>query len=129
MRSFGTELSANRRPSGQTSPELRAAIIASLAAGESPTNVAARFKVARSTVYSVKDRWINDQALTPRPRTGRPTVHTPQDHRAIKFHVRRDPTKTRKALVADLGLDCSPTTIKRSLQANNLRKWVAKKEN
>jgi transposase len=89
MRSFGTELSANRRPSGKTSPELRAAILACVEAKEAVTTIAARFKVARSTIYAIKDCWDKDQLLTPKPRTGRPTILTPQDRRHIKFEVRK----------------------------------------
>jgi Homeodomain-like domain len=51
QRSFGTEISRNRRPGAELSETARAGIIAASEAGVSKLEIAAEYRVNRSTVY------------------------------------------------------------------------------
>lgn len=54
MRSFSTEISASRRPKSDLSLELRPAIISGLESQQSPSVLAKRFHVDRSTITEPK---------------------------------------------------------------------------
>ena len=70
QRSFGTQISGNRRPGAELSEVARAGIIAESEAGVSKLEIAAEYRVYRSTVYDTINRWKNHYTLKSLPRPG-----------------------------------------------------------
>ena len=91
IRVFGTEISGNRQRKNDLSPEVRAAVCGSLAAGQSPTAVAKSFKIGRATVYRTLHRFQEQNNFKSRPRTGRPRSSSTREERYIVRIVRRFP--------------------------------------
>ena len=56
QRSFGTEISGNRRPGAELSETARARIIAASEAGVSKLKIAAEYRVNWLTVYNIINR-------------------------------------------------------------------------
>ena len=56
QRSFGTQISGNRRPKAELSEVARAGIVAASEAGVSKLKIAADYRVNRSTVYDTINR-------------------------------------------------------------------------
>ncbi|GMG13310.1 unnamed protein product [Aspergillus oryzae] len=127
MRSFGTEISGNRRLNQELSTETRAAIISGLENNISPTQLAKQFNVCRSTIYSTKKRFQHHHTLKSKPRKGRPQKLTFAEKRYIYLLARRRPKIGYKALIASSGFSISHSTIKRVLRTFQLKKWKAKK--
>lgn len=71
MRSFGTEISANRRRNAELSTEQRSGILAALEAKQSITQIAEIYNVTHQTVYNTRDRYLRN-LIKSRPRSGRP---------------------------------------------------------
>jgi hypothetical protein len=55
QRSFGTEISGNRRPGAELSDVQRAGILSAVEAGEEKTKIAARYRVTRRVIYNTID--------------------------------------------------------------------------
>ena len=70
QRSFGTQISGNRRPGTELLEAARAGIIAALEAGVLKPEIAAEYRVNRSTVYDIINRWKNHHTLESLPRPG-----------------------------------------------------------
>ena len=66
QRSFGTEISGNRRPGAELSEAQRAGILSAVEAGEEKTEIAARYRVTRRVIYNTIDRWNNHHTLKSR---------------------------------------------------------------
>ncbi|KAF7128242.1 hypothetical protein CNMCM5793_002784 [Aspergillus hiratsukae] len=126
MRSFGTEISGNRRHQAELSPETRAAILDGLENQRSPTQLAKEFGVSRRTIYKTKERFQQHKTLKSRPRTGRPQKLSAAAKRYIYQIVRRSPSMSWKALVAYTPGGLSKSTIQRVLRRYNLNKWKSK---
>lgn len=126
LRVFGTEISGNRQKTQELSPETRAAICASVAAGQSPSAVAKAFHVHRATIYRTVKRSAELSNFKSKPRTVRPKVLTAREERYLVRLARRFPKLSWKALVHLHGTQVSRSTLQRILKRYNLRKWVAK---
>jgi transposase len=122
MRSFGTEISGNRRPKAELLSESRAAILYGLENQGSPTQLAKEFGVSRCTIYKTKKRYEQHQTLVSRPRAGRPHKLSASTKRYIYQMVRRRPSMSWKALVASTPGGVSKSTIQRVLKKYNLKK-------
>lgn len=127
LRNFGTVITGNRQPNQEIKPEVRAAIIAAVLAGRKRSAVAADFGVSPSAVTRILQRFEETDSLQSKPRSGRPKSLSPREKRAVVRQVRQDPDVTRKELVSNLNLPVSPSTLRRTLDELNLRKWRAKK--
>jgi transposase len=127
MRSFGTEISGNRRSKSDLSPETRAAILSGLENQQSPTVLAKQFQVDRSTIYRTKTRFQTTKSLQTRKRTGRPSRLSASEQRYIYLLARRRPKITWNGLLASVSPEVSRSTIRRILRRFNLRKWKSKK--
>jgi transposase len=115
----------------------RALALLDLDAGESPTRVAQRYRVSRSTVYEWAARWANAdrpraERLRDADRSGRP----PETRGAVEAalaklmpsaptdHGYRHPAWTTPLLLAHLrrqGVEASDTTVRRALHALGYR--------
>ncbi|KAL4878927.1 hypothetical protein BJY04DRAFT_194929, partial [Aspergillus karnatakaensis] len=91
MTSFSPAISSNRKPGKELSKETRSAILHALWAGESPTKIAAQFRVSRRVVYNTKERWNTHQTVKSLPRTGRPSVISQSGLRYLYQRIRRTP--------------------------------------
>jgi transposase-like protein len=111
MRSFGTEISGNRRPKAELSSETRAAILYGLENQGSPTQLAKEFGVSHSTIYPTKERFQHHKTLKSMPQMGRPQKLSPSAKHYIYQMVRRSPSMSWKALVAYSPGGVSKSTI------------------
>jgi transposase len=127
MRSFGAEISGNRRPAQELSPEARSAILYGLEVGESPTELARKFNVHRSTIYDTKKRFLQHNTTKSRPRKGRPQKLNETTKRWVYRMVRRRPDISWKALTVETPGQPSISTIRRALKKYHIRKWRSKK--
>ena len=126
LRVFGTEISGNRQGKKNLSPEARAAVCSSVAAGQSPTAVARAFKISRGTVYNTIKRFQQHNSFESRPRTGRPRSLSTREERYLVQIARRFPRVSWQALVHLDGIRISLSTIKRIMRRKRLRKWRSK---
>jgi transposase len=127
MRTFGTEISGNRRFKEELSPEARSVILYGLEHGQSVTELARKFKVARSTIYNTKKRFIQHNTTKSRPRKGRPQKLNETTKRWVYRLVRRRPDISWKALTIETPGQPSISTIRRVLKKYHIRKWQSKK--
>ncbi|THC88386.1 hypothetical protein EYZ11_012163 [Aspergillus tanneri] len=127
MRSFGTEISGNRRPNQELSRDARAAIVYGLSVGQSPTRLAEQFNCTRSTIYDTKKRFLQHNTTKSRPRKGRPQKLTKSTKRYVYRLVRRRPDISWKALTVETPGGASISTIRRALKKYHIRKWRSKK--
>ena len=65
QRSFGTQISGNRRPGAEVPEVARARIIAVSEAGVPNPEIAADYRVNWSTVYDIINRWKSDRTTRP----------------------------------------------------------------
>ena len=72
QRSFGTEISRNRRPRAELLETARARIIAASEAGVLKLEIAAEYRVNRSTIYDTINRWKIRHTLESLLRPGEP---------------------------------------------------------
>lgn len=128
QRRFGTVISGNRQRNQEISPVSRAAIISAVVAGQKKSAVARQFQLPRSTIQSLIDRYNSTQSVYSQPRSGRPKVVTPRGIRSIVRTVKQDFRGTRKQLELQLPLEVSPTTLRRTLNYEGIRKWLSKKK-
>jgi transposase len=83
QRSFGTEISGNRRPGAELSETARAGIIAALEAGVSKLEIAAEYRVNWLTVYDTINQWKNHHMLKSLPRPREPKKLTRYQKRLL----------------------------------------------
>jgi transposase len=125
MRRFSTEISGNRRPKAEISPETRSAILYSLEKGVSPSKIACDHHVSRSSIYYTKIRSQNYARVKSKPRSGRLQKFNDRTRRYIFQLARKYPQWTYAALGANIpGMDIriSRSTIRRLLRIYRLRK-------
>ena len=91
QRSFGTEISGNRRPGAELSDVQRAGILSAVEAGEEKTKIAARYRVTCRVIYNTIDQWNNHHTLKSLPRSGQPKKLTQRQKRLLLQIVRRNP--------------------------------------
>jgi len=91
QRSFGTEISGNRRPGAELSDAQRAGILSAMEAGEEKTEIAARYRVSRRVIYKTIDRWNNHHTLKSLPGPGQPEKLTRRQKRLLLQIVYRNP--------------------------------------
>lgn len=120
LRTFGTEISENRQRKTDLKPEVRAAICASVAAGQKKTAVAKAFGVTRQTVYDTLDRHANLQTFESKLRIGRPRILSDREERYLVQIARRFPKISWRSLVELHGAQVSKRTVQRILQHRNL---------
>ena len=126
-REFGKEVSGNRRALDELSKEQRMAILATVAAGKSKTEVARQFGVSRPTVYNTIERFEHDHTTASRPRKGDPRVLTPGDERLLLRIVKREPESTYNALISGSKLDVSQRVVQRMMERYHIKNCMAAK--
>jgi len=128
QRRFGTVISGNRQRNQEINPVSRLAIISAVNAGQRKSVVARQFEVPRSTVQGILNRYNSTQSVYSKPRSGRPKVLTPRGVRTVVRTAKSDFCGTRKQLELDLAFQVSPSTLRRTLNYEGIRKWLAKKK-
>jgi transposase len=83
QRSFGTQISGNRRPRTELLEAARAGIIAKSEAGVSKLEIAKEYRVNWSTVYDTINRWKNHYMLKSLPRPRQPKKLTRYQKRLL----------------------------------------------
>ncbi|KAK3306973.1 uncharacterized protein B0T15DRAFT_528755 [Chaetomium strumarium] len=80
---IGAKLTAGRQPSQELSPTARAAIIGAVAAGASQSAVARAFRIERTAVYRILQRFESSTTVKSKPQTGQPEILTCREKRYI----------------------------------------------
>jgi transposase len=127
QRSFGTEISGNRRPNGELSIEARISIISKSEAGAATAELAAEFGVTRQTIHNTLRRHRETGSNASRPRSGRPSILTERENRILYRHVRKASKIQYKQLIeeAHLEKDYSHRTAYRALKNEGLTNFRA----
>jgi transposase len=128
MSALGTILSLNRRAKQEVSPEMRAAIIATVNAGVSQAQAGRTFGLSQQAVSYIIKRFKETGSLLSAPRIGRPSGISERNNRAIVRAVRHDFRSTREMVLSDLPIKISASTLRRTLNDNGIRKYKAKKK-
>ena len=128
-RSFGTEISGNRRKSHESSNVVRGLILNDLDGRQkSKMQIAAKYQVSRGAVRSTLQRWEKQHTLDSLPRKGRPGFLSPRTRKYLFRLIRRNPHMAIKAIPFELQRTFSRTTIWRALSGLNIRKWHTKRK-
>ena len=128
QRSFGTEISGNRRPGAELSDVQRAGILSAVEAGEEKTKIAAKYRVSRRVIYNTIDRWNNHHTLKSLPRPGQPEKLTRRQKRLLLRIVRRNPRIDYAALKCQAaGVTVKHRTLQHLFKKHYITKWLAKK--
>lgn len=122
-RSFGTEISANRRRNCEFTPVQKAVMVEKLSSGKSHRNVAAEFNTTPSTTHAIFKRWRVDKTLEKKPRSGRPHILSRSEKRYILIMIKRNRKISYKALIGAMHGAVSRSTIRRVIQQYYRRKW------
>ncbi|CAG9955436.1 unnamed protein product [Clonostachys rosea f. rosea IK726] len=125
MRTFGDEISGNRRRGCQFSPEAKGAMLGMLHAGASAGAVAREFRTTHSTVLKLRDRFKNDNTVKYKERQGRPSMLTKTEKRYIIRMASKDRSITWAALVGSVDTRVSKSTVRRVVRTHYKRKWKA----
>lgn len=108
----------------EISLDLRKRIIDAHKAGEGYTKLSKRFKVSRTGVRGIIQRYKDSHTLQNKPGRGRKRKISERLERQLVRNMSRDPRLTVKTLVNDLatrGIIVSRKTISRALHRNGLR--------
>jgi transposase len=129
QRSFGTEISGNRRLHGELSIDARNGIISKSKAGASTAELAAEFLVTSKCVRDTLRRYSKTGSNTSRPRSGRPSILTPREIRTLYRHTRKTPKIQYKQLIEEAHLEktYSTRTAYRVLKNEGLTNFRAKR--
>ena len=119
-RTFGQEISGNRRPNGELSSETRAIILSKLDDGQKPGKIDAELSISRHTIYYTKKRWARYRTLATMPRSGRPQKLTPSEKRYLYLLLRRNPRMAYSAIPESLHQSISRRTIRRAMISDML---------
>jgi transposase len=131
MRSFGTEISANRMRGGELSEAQRIYILAQVEAGAGTAEIADALGCSQRCVQKTIQRWETTSSTTTRERTGRPPILSSRDHRRLLRITKKNPRIEYRKLLEEAGMwdahqnhpDVSRRTIQRALQEEGYRKF------
>jgi transposase len=127
-RSFGQEISGNRRLKAELTPAARAALLAKHKAGVSRAELTHEFDVHLSCMYKTIKRWSNHKTLKSLPRSGRPEKLTRREKRVAIQAARRAPKIKYKPLIIEAGVEhVSRATIYQLLKEKGLMNYRYKK--
>lgn len=126
MRAPLTEISANRAPGAQLSHDARAIAIHDLEDGVKQSVVATRAGCHQGTISKLWQNYKSTGLVDVIPRSGRPSVLTRADERAVIRLVRKWPKMTYKELNDVAGTQCSHDTLYRLLKRHHITNWRAK---
>ena len=119
QRSFGTQISGNRRPRAELSEVARAGIIAESEAGVLKLEIAAEYRV---------NQWKNHHTLESLPRPGQPEKLIRHQKRLLIRIVHRNPQINYAALKCQVaGVNVTHKTLCRLLKKYYITNWRAKK--
>jgi transposase len=107
------------------SPHKRTKIVWQYLSGVSAKAVAAKFDLTPSAVYSIHQRYKNQQSAKSNPRSGRPTTLNERHKRHIFLLIKDDPFIATSDLIAQAGLPCSSRTLTRYLRREGIKHFKA----
>jgi hypothetical protein len=127
QRSPLTPISGNQCRGKELSPYLRGRIVEAYTCGATPSALATRFSLPRSTIQSTLDLSELRNDGESQSRIGRPKSCTPNDERRILRIVRAEPKLSYRELLSQLGLEIHPNTIKKVLKEHGIQNWKCKR--
>ena len=96
------------------------------------SDVARKANVSRHCAINIKEKIERGEALANRIGQGRHQLTTAADDRSLKLLVKKDRTKTSKALAREwsesLGKNVSPQTVRRRCVESNMKSYVQKRK-
>lgn len=93
--------------------------------GQSPTEIAKSYGIARQTVYDIEKKANKYGVTEDRPRSGRPRKTNPRDDHQIILTSLRSPKKTPLLIKRDLNLSVDRRTVRRRMNERGLRPHIA----
>ena len=129
MRSFGQEISGNRRRNAELSIPARNSIISKAEAGAPTRELAEEFSVISKYIRDTIRRYRQTSCNASRPRSRRPSILTRREIRTLYRHARKNPKIKYQSLVKEayLGKTFSHKTIYRALKNKGLTNFRAKR--
>lgn len=128
MRSFGTEISGNRRSNTELSKEARSSILAQVDAGAQKVQVARDFGVSRRVIYNTINRFTNHQSLASLPRKGRPPKLDRHAKRRLLRIIRKQPKIEYATLLLEAeGISVAKRTLSRLFKLHGISNWISKR--
>ncbi|KAK3304445.1 uncharacterized protein B0T15DRAFT_536509 [Chaetomium strumarium] len=88
---IGAKLTAGRQPGQELLPTARAAIIGAVAAGASQSAIARAFRIDRTAVYRILQRFESSTTVESKPRIGRLEILICREKRYILQLAKRHP--------------------------------------
>ena len=122
MRSFGTEISRNRRPKSDLSPEAWVAIIYGLENQQSLTILAKQFHCSQFTIYWTKNTYKSTKTLQNWKWTGCLMKLSHAEQHYIYLLVHQKSNMTWNGLVSNTILEVSRSTIQHVMRWFSLKK-------
>jgi transposase len=128
MRSYGSEISANRGAGAELSVAQRESIISKAEAGCTTKELAEEFACSRRTIQKTIQRWNTTGSNHSRPGSGQPASLSRREKRYIYRLARQNPKIEYRAMLQDLGLTRVCTeTVRSALHEQGLRNFRARR--
>ena len=122
-----TPISGNRTPRKEHDLLTKGQILGQAKAGLTSSQISRNLKLPRTSVRDILGRLNTDSAGVNKPRSGRLSILSPRDNRALIRYVRHDPKVTWRQIKTDTGLDFDTGTLRRTLKINEISHWLALK--
>jgi transposase len=118
-------LCVNRQRGHEFNETIKALMVQAVESGRSYRDVAREARCSPQTVTSIYQRWINEQSLDKKCRSGRPRKLSFRQIQYLLISLKRDRRVTYQALTNFLGTQVSQLTIRRTIRRHYGRKWRA----
>ena len=105
----------------------RGMIIGAQALGHAPAEIAKTLNVPRTTVIYTLQKHSERNNEKSKSRSGRPGIFSDRDRRRIIKFARINPRITYAQLRTEAGVQCSRSTLYRTLKDYGITNWLAKK--
>lgn len=126
-RSFGAEISINRKKNTELSFVQKSLIVDRLSLNHSQASVAAEFRVHPATISRIWKRYQTTGSIENKPRSGRPNKLTETEKHHVIITAKRNRKITWNSLMKVVPTKISRQTLRRTIQQQFRRKWLAKR--
>ena len=126
-RSFGAEISINRKKNHELSLMQKGLIVDRLSLNYSQASVAEEFRVDKSTISRIWNRYKRTGSIENKRRSGRPNKLTETEKHHVIITAKRNRKITWNELTKVVPTKVNRQTIRRTVQQQFRRKWLAKK--
>ena len=115
-----TPISRNKGPRKEHDLLIKGQILGQNKAGLTPTQISRNLELPRSSICDILESLKSDPTGANKPRSGRPSILSPRDNRALIRYVRQEPKATWRNIKTVTGLEIDTGTLRRTLKANDI---------